>query len=111
METQAKTSKWQWWSERPIGSRFDGEPLMYGPNGERLHSGPAVATAMTELSEINADLLAFAKKFQEKAHIYGIWIARLERQPASHSEPIEDCQSPGCREARELIDKAEGRAS
>lgn len=35
-----------------------------------------------------------------KAHEYGLWIARLEKMPPSHSDPIEECKSPGCVRAR-----------
>lgn len=57
------------------------------------------------------------RESMKKRHEYGMWIARLEAEKAeehqiiiaSHSDPIERCQSPGCVKARAaLLEQGEG---
>lgn len=59
------------------------------------------------------DLLEMVKENYQKRHDYGMWIARLEAQRtrgiiASHTNPIEECASPGCMKNRAVISAAEG---
>lgn len=71
-------------------------------------------------TEANARLIASAPSLLEaveenytKRHEYGMWIARLEAQRTSgivgsHTNPIEECKSPGCVKNRAAIVAAKG---
>ena len=60
-------------------------------------------------------LLAAAEENYVKRHEYGMWIARLEAEKrpgviGSHTNPIEECTSPGCVKNRAAISQARGEA-
>lgn len=66
--------------------------------------------AATELAALRAEierLRAALRNAQQKRHEYGIWIAKLCSQPSSHADPIDECDSPGCVEARAALSEGQ----
>ena len=80
-ETNTQVKLWQWWTEHE-GFRMDGEAMMYGPEGQRLRTGPEIAAAMTRLKTVNVALLTALQEIHADTKGRGVWrpfFARIQR--------------------------------